>query len=108
MIRARGPSAHGPTRKDDPMALRRLIRVGLYALFPVSIVCAAGSAPQGAGTARCNVTGETPPGNRCQETFGRGFRRPFRFSMDPNAAGTRFFIDGVGQGAREEIDELIP
>ena len=59
---------------------------------------------QGAGTARCNVTGGTTPGNRCQETFGWGLRNPFRFAFDPNAAGVRFFINDVGQGEREEID----
>ena len=60
---------------------------------------------QGAGTARCNVTGQTTAGNKCQETFAWGLRNPFRFSMDPNNAGTRFFINDVGQGRWEEIDE---
>ena len=60
---------------------------------------------QGPGTARCNVTGGTTAGNKCQETFAWGFRNPFRFAMDPNAGGTRFFINDVGQGAWEEIDE---
>jgi len=59
---------------------------------------------QGTGTARCN-TGSTTPGNKCQETFAWGFRNPFRFAMDPNATGTRFFINDVGQSAWEEIDE---
>jgi glucose/arabinose dehydrogenase len=59
---------------------------------------------QGAGTARCNVTGSTTPGNRCQETFAWGFRNPFRMGFDPNAAGTRFFINDVGAGTWEEID----
>ena len=59
---------------------------------------------QGAGTARCNVTGLTTPGNRCQETFAWGLRNPFRLGFDPNAAGTRFFINDVGQGFWEEID----
>jgi glucose/arabinose dehydrogenase len=59
---------------------------------------------QGAGTARCNVTGSTTAGNKCQETFAWGLRNPFRFAMDPNAAGTRFFINDVGQGSWEEID----
>lgn len=59
---------------------------------------------QGAGTARCNVTGQTTPGNRCQETFAWGFRNPFRMAFDPNAAGTRFFINDVGAGSWEEID----
>ena len=60
---------------------------------------------QGAGTARCNVNGGTTAGTKCQETFAWGFRNPFRFAMDPNAAGTRFFINDVGQGLWEEIDE---
>lgn len=60
---------------------------------------------QGAGTVRCNVTGSTTAGNKCQETFAWGLRNPFRFAMDPNAAGTRFFINDVGQGAWEEIDQ---
>ena len=42
---------------------------------------------QGAGTARCNVTGRTTAGNRCQETFAWGLRNPFRFAFDPNASG---------------------
>jgi glucose/arabinose dehydrogenase len=59
---------------------------------------------QGAGTARCNVTGSTTAGNKCQETFAWGLRNPFRFAFDPNASSTRFFINDVGQGAWEEID----
>lgn len=59
----------------------------------------------GPGTARCNETGSTTPGNKCQETFAWGFRNPFRFAMDPNAVGTRFFINDVGQSSWEEIDE---
>lgn len=60
---------------------------------------------QGAGTGRCNVTGATTAGNHCQETFAWGLRNPFRFAMDPNAAGTRFYINDVGQGTWEEVDE---
>lgn len=59
----------------------------------------------GVGTGVCAVTGATTAGNHCQETFAWGLRNPFRFSMDPNAAGTRFFINDVGQGAWEEVDE---
>lgn len=59
---------------------------------------------QGAGTARCNVTGGTTAGNKCQETFAWGFRNPFRIAADPNDPGTRIFVDDVGQDAWEEID----
>lgn len=60
---------------------------------------------QGASTARCNVTGRTTAGNTCQEIYATGLRNPFRFAFDPNAQTTRFFINDVGQNAREEIDE---
>ena len=53
---------------------------------------------------RCNVTGRRPAGKRCQETFAWGLRNPFRIAFDPNAAGTRFYINDVGQSAWEEID----
>ncbi len=57
------------------------------------------------GTRRCNRTGATTPGEHCEETFAWGLRNPFRFAMDPNASGTRFYINDVGQGAYEEVDE---
>jgi len=63
---------------------------------------------QGAGTERCNVNGRASvDGVHCQETFAWGLRNPFRFAFDPNAVGTRFFINDVGQGRWEEIDEGI-
>ena len=61
---------------------------------------------QGAGTARCNVTGSTAPGNKCQETYARGLRNPFRIAADPNSSGTRMFIGDVGEITWEEVDEL--
>jgi glucose/arabinose dehydrogenase len=61
----------------------------------------------GPGTARCNVTGSTQPGQTCQETFAWGLRNPFRIAFDPNAAGTRFFINDVGQNTWEEVDEGV-
>ena len=45
------------------------------------------------------------PGQNCQETYAWGLRNPFRFAFDPNAAGTRFFINDVGQDTWEEIDQ---
>ena len=59
----------------------------------------------GTSSARCNLNGRTDPGKHCQETFSWGLRNPFRFAFDPNAAGTRFFINDVGQNAWEEVDQ---
>ncbi len=60
---------------------------------------------RGANSVRCNVTGRAAAGKVCQEIFASGLRNPFRIAFDPNAAGTRFFINDVGESAREEIDE---
>ncbi|MGL5005369.1 MAG: PQQ-dependent sugar dehydrogenase, partial [Casimicrobium sp.] len=50
---------------------------------------------QGAGTGSCKDTGTHAGTDHCQETFAWGLRNPFRFAMDPNAAGTRFYINDV-------------
>ena len=63
---------------------------------------------QGAGTARCNTTGQTTAGNKCQETFSWGLRNPFRFAMNPNIDEPYFFINDVGQNTWEEIDFGTP
>ncbi len=51
----------------------------------------------GSDSERCNVAGRTDPGKNCQETFASGLRNPFRLAFDPDASGTRFFINDVGQ-----------
>jgi glucose/arabinose dehydrogenase len=59
---------------------------------------------------RCNVTGVPPSGSpqgaKCQEIFNIGLRNPFRFAIDPNVLDkVRFYINDVGQGVWEEINE---
>lgn len=60
----------------------------------------------GADSARCNTSGGTTA-RVCQEIFATGLRNPWRMAFDPNAAGTRFFINDVGQDTWEEINEGI-
>ncbi len=59
----------------------------------------------GPDSASCRFTGRTGVGKKCRETFAWGLRNPFRMAFDPNAAGTRFYINDVGQNIWEEIDE---
>ncbi|HVE91528.1 MAG TPA: PQQ-dependent sugar dehydrogenase [Actinomycetota bacterium] len=68
----------------------------------------AGNPFLGTDSSRCNVTGRTTAGRKCQETFAWGLRNPFRMAFDPNAASTRFHINDVGQNAWEEIDLGTP
>ena len=60
----------------------------------------------GAGAVNCGdlLPALAPTNTVCQEIFASGLRNPWRFAFDPNAAETRFFINDVGQGTREEID----
>jgi glucose/arabinose dehydrogenase len=58
---------------------------------------------RGSDSGRCNAAGRTTAA-KCQETFAWGLRNPFRMAFDPNAAGTRFFINDVGGVMWEEID----
>lgn len=67
---------------------------------------APGNPISGPGTASCRVRGNTPstPGTWCQELYAWGLRNPWRFAFDPNTGATRFYINDVGQGSREEVD----
>lgn len=59
------------------------------------------------GSVACRTrgnTGSTPLTGPCREIFAYGLRNPWRLAFDTNTGGTRFFINDVGQGTREEID----
>ena len=61
---------------------------------------------RGTDSVRCNGTGGVADSTKqCQEIYASGLRNPFRLAFDPNALGTRFFIDDVGQNTWEEIDQ---
>ncbi|MDQ3856591.1 MAG: PQQ-dependent sugar dehydrogenase, partial [Chloroflexota bacterium] len=57
----------------------------------------------GADSGPCRTSGRTSLA-KCQETFAWGLRNPFRFAFNPNATGTVFRINDVGQNEWEEID----
>ncbi|GAA2721891.1 PQQ-dependent sugar dehydrogenase [Cellulomonas aerilata] len=60
----------------------------------------------GAGTVSCRLA-PGAPGTVCRETFAWGLRNPFRFAFDPDAAGTDFYVNDVGQNVREEINRGV-
>ena len=60
----------------------------------------------GSDSGRCNVTGSTSK-THCQETYLQGLRNPFRIAADPNAGGTKIYVNDVGQNVWEEIDEAV-
>ncbi len=86
--------------RDQNVLLGKVLRITRDGAIPAS------NPFQGAGTARCNVTGRTTAGNKCQETYAWGLRNAYRLAPDPNAAGTRMFINDVGELKWEEVDLL--
>ncbi|HYN33262.1 MAG TPA: PQQ-dependent sugar dehydrogenase, partial [Ilumatobacteraceae bacterium] len=61
------------------------------------------------GAVVCGSRGNGPatPATWCQELYAWGLRNPFRFAFDPNSPTTRFFINDVGQSAREEVNNGV-
>jgi glucose/arabinose dehydrogenase/Ca2+-binding RTX toxin-like protein len=94
-----GCSGKNDASRDPHVLLGKILRItrdgGIPATNPYT----------GTDSARCNLTGRTDVGKKCQETFASGLRNPFRFTFDPNASGTRFFINDVGQAQWEEINQ---
>jgi glucose/arabinose dehydrogenase len=94
-----GGAGDNDAARDTHILLGKILRITRDGSIPP------GNPWTGGDSARCNQTGKTDVGKKCQETFAWGLRNPFRIAFDPNAAGTRFFINDVGQNAREEISE---
>jgi glucose/arabinose dehydrogenase len=94
-----GCGSQNNAARDQNILLGKILRITPSGGIP------SGNPFTGAGTARCNATGMTNPGTKCQETYSWGLRNPWRIAFDPNAAGTKFFINDVGQATWEEIDQ---
>lgn len=97
-----GCAGQNDAARDGNVLLGKILRITRDGAIPPD------NPFQETNSARCNANGRTDPGKICQEIFGTGLRNPFRFAFDPDAAGTRFFINDVGQDAWDEIDEGRP
>ena len=91
-----GCGGQNDAARDRNTLLGKIVRITRDGAIPPGNPFAAG--------ARCN-RGNASAGQTCAEIFATGLRNPFRFAFDPNAAGTRFFINDVGQSHWEEINE---
>jgi glucose/arabinose dehydrogenase len=100
-----GCSRYNDATRDQHVLLGKVLRVQVNADGSTSIP--ATNPFRGADSARCAM-GRTSPGMKCQETFAWGLRNPFRLAFDPNTSATRFWINDVGQGFWEEINEAVP
>ena len=84
--------------RDPNLLLGKILRITRDGAIPADN-------PYAATGDRCALSGKTTAGRQCQETYASGLRNPFRFAVDPDATSTRFFVNDVGQGKWEEIDE---
>jgi glucose/arabinose dehydrogenase len=68
---------------------------------------APGNPFMGGDSADCRERGNSSatPRTVCREIFAYGLRNPYRFAFDPNTSATRFYINDVGQGTREEVND---
>jgi glucose/arabinose dehydrogenase len=96
-----GCAGSNDASRDQHVLGGKLLRITRDGAIP------AGNPFVGSGTARCNVTGRTSAGQKCQETFAWGFRNPFRFAFDPEPGSNRLFVNDVGQDTWEEINQIV-
>lgn len=97
-----GSSGGNDAAQDLTILNGKILRIDRFSAAP-----APGNPFSGAGTARCATRGVAPTSTACQEIFAWGLRNPFRFAFDPNTSATRFFINDVGQGTFEEVNDGI-
>ncbi len=97
-----GSAGSNDAGQDNSLLNGKILRVQRDSGF-----AAPGNPFSGAGTADCRVRGNSSatPTTACREIFAFGLRNPYRFAFDPNTSATRFFINDVGQGTREEVNE---
>jgi glucose/arabinose dehydrogenase len=93
-----GDGAQGSRARDLSYLNGKILRITKTGQIP------ADNPFMGSDSARCSGNGQTNAGKKCQEIFASGLRNPFRMAFDPNASGTRFYINDVGQNSYEEID----
>jgi hypothetical protein len=101
-VRNPGQCAGGnPAARDLSVTSGKVLRVALDGSTP------AGNPFVGAAGATSCRTGIAAPGQVCTEIYAYGLRNPFRIALDPNAPGTRIFVNDVGQDTWEEVDDLV-
>lgn len=99
-----GAGGANDAAQDRSLLNGKILRIDRFTGAP-----APGNPLSGANTTRCGSRGNLPttPATLCREIFAWGLRNPYRFAFDPNTSATRFFINDVGQGTREEVNDGV-
>lgn len=93
-----GDNANSANAQNPNNLHGKILRINLDGSVPASnpFATTVGAVPCAAGS---------PGGGPCKEIIAWGLRNPFRLARDVNPGGG-FFINDVGDGTSEEIDEL--
>ncbi len=96
-----GSAGRNNAAKDLSLLNGKLLRIGLDGQSP------ADNPLNVSGSARCATRGNTAatPTTLCSEIALWGLRNPYRIAFDPNRGDDRIFLNDVGQGTYEEVDE---
>jgi len=96
------PRGGGGTAAQDPSLLNgKILRITSTGTVPPDNPFVGA-----ANATSCATAGLSAPTSAvCTETYASGLRNPFRFAFDPNTLATRFFVNDVGDGTWEEVDE---
>jgi glucose/arabinose dehydrogenase len=100
-VNPRGTGTAGSAAQDLSLFNGKILRITTTGGVPSDNPLVGATAAQS-----CAMLGISAPTTAlCTEIYDWGLRNPFRFAFDPNASGTRFFINDVGQDTWEEVDQ---
>jgi glucose/arabinose dehydrogenase len=99
-VNPRGTGTAGSAAQDLSLFNGKILRITTTGGVPSDNPFVAATGAQSCASAGLSA----PTTAVCTEIYDYGLRNPFRFAFDPNASGTRFFINDVGQSIWEEID----
>ncbi len=96
------PRGTGDTAAEDPSLLNgKILRITTTGGIPNDNPFVGDPS-----AASCATVGPSAPTTtKCLEVYSWGLRNPYRFAFDTNTGATKFFINDVGQGTWEEVDE---
>lgn len=96
------PRGTNDTAAEDPSLLNgKILRITTTGGIPPDNPFAGDA--NGVACATAGIS--TPTSKKCLEIYDVGLRNPYRLAFDTNTGATKFFINDVGQGTWEEVDE---
>jgi glucose/arabinose dehydrogenase len=97
-LRGGGCAGANNAARDVDVAVGKILRVNTDGTIPSD------NPFVGQSSTPCGDDGLADLGKHCPETWAWGFRNPFRMAFGPTG---KLYVNDVGQGAWEEIDDVL-